>query len=162
MATDIFIKLDGIDGESTDDKHKEWIEVLSCSIGASQSGSGTVSSAGNLNTARADWSDFSFTHYLDLASPKLFEHCATGKTIRKVELHMNRAAGNKEVYQTFILSDVVVRSISQSGDQSADVPHESVALAFAKIEMTYKKYDTAGKNTGTMPFAYDLRTNQRA
>ena len=27
MAFDAFIKIDGIPGESTDEKHKEWIEV---------------------------------------------------------------------------------------------------------------------------------------
>ncbi|EBR8672703.1 type VI secretion system tube protein Hcp, partial [Salmonella enterica subsp. enterica serovar Heidelberg str. CFSAN001902] len=29
MAYDIFLKIDGIDGESMDDKHKNEIEVLS-------------------------------------------------------------------------------------------------------------------------------------
>ena len=29
MAFDGFIKIDGIPGESTDDKHKDWIEILS-------------------------------------------------------------------------------------------------------------------------------------
>ncbi|WP_353327541.1 type VI secretion system tube protein Hcp, partial [Chitiniphilus shinanonensis] len=27
MAFDAFIKIDGIPGESTDDKHKDWIEI---------------------------------------------------------------------------------------------------------------------------------------
>ena len=31
MAFDAFIKLDGIPGESSDDKHKDWIEILSFS-----------------------------------------------------------------------------------------------------------------------------------
>ncbi|GAB0954928.1 hypothetical protein KU15F63_41100 [Escherichia coli] len=30
MSYDIFLKIDGIDGESMDDKHKNEIEVLSC------------------------------------------------------------------------------------------------------------------------------------
>jgi type VI secretion system secreted protein Hcp len=29
MAFDAFIIIDGIEGESTDDKHRGWIEVLS-------------------------------------------------------------------------------------------------------------------------------------
>ena len=28
-AYDAFLKIDGIPGESTDDKHKDWIEILS-------------------------------------------------------------------------------------------------------------------------------------
>src|SRR6266566_4238767 len=33
MAVDMFIKIDGIKGESADDKHKEEIDVLSCCNG---------------------------------------------------------------------------------------------------------------------------------
>ncbi len=36
MAFDAFLKIDGIPGESTDDKHKDWIEVLSYGVGIQQ------------------------------------------------------------------------------------------------------------------------------
>lgn len=36
MAYDAFIKFDGIDGESLDAKHKNWVDVLSFSWGVSQ------------------------------------------------------------------------------------------------------------------------------
>ena len=39
MAVDMFLKMDGIKGESVDDKHKDEIDVLSWSWGMSQSGS---------------------------------------------------------------------------------------------------------------------------
>jgi bacteriocin-like protein len=32
-AYDAFLKIDGIPGESTDDKHKDWIEILSFNHG---------------------------------------------------------------------------------------------------------------------------------
>ena len=38
MAVDMFIKIGDIKGESTDDKHKDEIDVLSWSLGATQSG----------------------------------------------------------------------------------------------------------------------------
>ena len=43
MAFDCFLKIDVIPGECTDDKHKEWIEILSYSHGVSQLSSGSVS-----------------------------------------------------------------------------------------------------------------------
>ena len=46
MAFDAFIKIDGIPGESTDDKHKDWMEISTFSWGASQPASGTASYAG--------------------------------------------------------------------------------------------------------------------
>jgi len=33
MSFDAFIKIDGIEGESTDDKHQGWIEILHCEMG---------------------------------------------------------------------------------------------------------------------------------
>ncbi|GAO92520.1 hypothetical protein PSA5_07405 [Pseudomonas syringae pv. actinidiae] len=36
MAFDAFLKIDGIPGESLDDKFKDWIEILSYTHGATQ------------------------------------------------------------------------------------------------------------------------------
>ena len=46
MAFDAFLKIDGIPGESTDSKHKDWIEVLSYSTGITQPTSGSASTGG--------------------------------------------------------------------------------------------------------------------
>ena len=46
MSVDMFITLDGLKGESTDDKHAGWIEVLHYSHHMSQPVSTTKSSAG--------------------------------------------------------------------------------------------------------------------
>jgi polygalacturonase len=51
MAFDAFLKIDGIPGESTDDKHKDWIEILSYSFDIDQPSSATDSSAGGGNLA---------------------------------------------------------------------------------------------------------------
>ena len=59
MAFDAFLKIDGVPGESTDDKHKDWIEVLSYSTGVSQKSSGSASTAGGASAERADFQDFS-------------------------------------------------------------------------------------------------------
>ena len=46
MAFDCFLKIEGVPGESTDDKHGDWIELLSYSHGVSQPSSGAQSSGG--------------------------------------------------------------------------------------------------------------------
>jgi len=71
MAFDAFLKIDTIPGECTDDKHAEWIEILSFSHGVSQQVSGSVSSGGGRSAERCDHSDFSVVKTLDKASPKL-------------------------------------------------------------------------------------------
>src|SRR5215831_19006456 len=71
MPFDGFIKIDGIEGESNDSKHKNEIEILSYSWGVSQAITGTASSTGTFTGQRADFSALSFHHQLDKASPKL-------------------------------------------------------------------------------------------
>ena len=69
MAFDAFLKIDGIPGESSDDKHKDWIEILSFSHGLSQPASGSRSSGGAASAERCNHSDFSIVKTLDKASP---------------------------------------------------------------------------------------------
>jgi len=67
MAFDAFIKIDDIEGESTDDKYPGWIEVLDCGVGIKQKISRTASSAGGASAERADFHDFNVTKQIDIA-----------------------------------------------------------------------------------------------
>ena len=86
MAFDTFLKIDGIEGESTDDKHKGWIEILSYSWGESQMVSRTASSSGGGTSARVDMQDLSVVKTLDKSSPLICLACAEGKHIKEVTL----------------------------------------------------------------------------
>ena len=92
MAFDTFIKIEGIEGESTDDRHQGWIEVLHYQMGLSQKVSTTASSAGGGSTERATFQDFSFTKLLDKATPKLALACAAGTHIDKIVVEVCREA----------------------------------------------------------------------
>lgn len=163
MAFDAFMQLEGIKGESTDDKHKEWLEIQDYGFGASQDRSGSASSAGNLSSARVSIQDFTFSHNLDLASPKLFEYCCTGQVIPKVTVTLNRSGGEKTKYMEYKLTDVLVSSISRGGSSQSgeDVPTECVTLAFGKLEMTYTKIGVDGKVAGNASAGWDLKANKK-
>jgi type VI secretion system secreted protein Hcp len=104
MAFDAFVKIDGIEGESTDDKHAGWIEVLACDAKVSQRVSSTASSVGGASAERADFSDFSFVKELDKASPKLALACAGGTHINTIIIEFCRSGTDKV---TFIFGAVV-------------------------------------------------------
>ena len=53
MAFDSFILIDGIEGESTDQKHADWIEVVAFGLGVRQKIVTTASSAGGASAERA-------------------------------------------------------------------------------------------------------------
>lgn len=59
---DAFIKIDGVEGESTDDKHSGWIEVIRYGMGVKQTVSTTASSAGGATAERVDFDSFAFSN----------------------------------------------------------------------------------------------------
>ncbi len=163
MAFDAFLKIDGIPGESTDDKHSEWIEILSFNHGITQPISVTRSSAGGATAERADHQDFSITKFLDKASPKLALHCCDGTHIGEVKLELCRAGGDKLKYMEYKMSNVIVSSFSPSGSPGAeDLPVEQVAFNYGKIEWTYTQQKRAdGSGGGNVAHGWDLQKNKK-
>ncbi len=162
MAFDAFLKIDGIDGESTDDKHRDWIEVLSYSHGVSQLGSGSVSKGGELRTERCEHEDFVVIKHLEKSTPKLNLYCSGARQIKEVKLELCRAGGNREVYMVYKLEDAIITSVRSSGTADArDLPTESVSFAYGKITWTYNETDhKTGAKKGTIEHDWNLRTNK--
>jgi len=156
---DMFLKIDGVEGESPDGKHKGEIELLSFSYGATQPGS--AGHGGGSGIGKVQVQDFHFSKYLDKASPKLFEFCATGKHTPKVVLTCRKAGGEQQEYLKLTLSEVIVSSIQNSGSGGDSLPTESVTLNFSKIEIEYKGQDEKGNLTGVVKAGWDLSKNQK-
>jgi type VI secretion system secreted protein Hcp len=155
MASDIYIEIDGIKGESTDANHKGQIEVLSWSWGVSQTG--TMARGGGGGAGKANVQDFQFVHRYDKASPNLFVHCATGKHIPKATIVQRKAAGDKSLdFLTWKLSDIIISSVSSSANGNGEIPVESVSLNFRKIEVLYKEQGPDGKSVSEAPGGYDV------
>jgi len=163
MAFDCFLKIGTIPGECTDDKHKEWIEILSFSHGLSQPGSGSVSSGGARSAERCDHQDFSVVKTLDKASPKLALACCNGEHIASIKMELCRATGNKSKYMEYDLSDVIVASARPGGSAQGGeaLPLEEVSFNYGKIEWIYTESDhKTGKPKGDVKAHWDLVTNK--
>ena len=143
-----YLKFDGVDGEATDAKHKEWIEVLSFSQSIHRGDSG--SSAGF--SAGAVFEDIVITKELDKSSPKLAESVATGKHIPKVEFELTSSAGT---YYKYELTNVMVTSYSISGDAD-ERPTEQISLNFEEIKTTYTKYGADGSKKGNVEYTWNV------
>jgi type VI secretion system secreted protein Hcp len=136
MAADIYLKIDGIPGESTDSEHKDWIEVQSFNHGITQNASATAASAGGGTTARTEHQDYSITKLIDKASPKLYEAASNGKHIKTVTIEMFRASGDKRVkYLEVNMEQAIISHVSPGGGH--DFPSESVSFSYGTIKWTY-------------------------
>jgi type VI secretion system secreted protein Hcp len=164
MPFDAFIKIDGIPGESTDDKHKDWIEALSFSSGVSQPTAGSASTGGGAAAQRANFSDFSFVKTLDKSSPKLALACADGTHIKEITLELCRAGGSDKVkYYEIKMSNSIISSYRPGGSSQGgeNLPLEEISINYGKIEWTYIQQKRAdGSGGGQVAGGWDLMANK--
>lgn len=158
MAFDAFIKIDGIDGESTDNQHNGWIELLSCGVTVSQKVSNTASSAGGASAERADFSDFSFIKQIDSSSPKLTLACAAGTHINNIVIEFCRAGTEKIKFLEYKLSNCIISRVEMVAQ--GDFPVEKVTINFGKIRWAYMRQNRQGGGVmGNIAAGWDRQRN---
>lgn len=159
MAVDMFLKIDGIPGESTDNNHKDEIDVLSYNWGESQPAP-PASSAGGTAAGRVAMQDFHFAMRINKASPKLFLACASGAHIRNAILTVRRSGGNPVEFLKWTLTDVTVGSYqTATGAPAGEPPLEQISLRFAKIEVEYRPMKPDGSLDAPIKAGWDLQAN---
>lgn len=138
-ASDYLLEIEGIKGESTDDKHRDTIEIESFSWGATNSGS--VAKAITLSLGKR----------IDKSSPQLFLACAKGEHIPQATLVCRKSGGGgKQDYYVITFSDILVSSYQSgggggSGGTADTIPTDQISFNYAKIKIEYTRYDDAGQ-----------------
>ena len=149
MAVDMFLKIDGIQGESRDSKHKGEIEILSFSWGVSNSG-GQVGGGGG-GAGKVTMQDFSIVKQLDTTSPEFLERACRGEHIGSALLTLVRSGGGKSDQQEYLkikLSDVLISSYSTGGSNST-LPAEQVTFTFQTADVSAADGNGGWKSGGT-------------
>ncbi len=160
MAYDIYMQVQGIKGDSTDQMHKDWIEVLSYNHEVLQD-AGALNASGDYVGGKASHKDFVINKRLDKSTPTLFLYCCTGRRIQQVKLEICRAMGDKTPFMKYTFKNVIVASVKPEGMQNADdiLPRETISLRYTQIELEYTETDptSGGKKGGAIKCSYDLR-----
>jgi type VI secretion system secreted protein Hcp len=149
-SADIFLKLDGIAGESTDDQHKGEIDVESFAFSAKRT------------TGRVTLSPLRVLKVFDASSPKLMQDAASGHHIKSGVLTFRRSGDPDGVeFLTYKLSDVVVSSYEQGGanpdKRTLGSLEDEVGLSPAKVQVTEKTVDASGKAGPVVTASFNLR-----
>ena len=155
---DYFLKIAGVDGESTDDKHKGEIEVLSWSWGITQSG--TMAHGGGGGEGKANFNDFNFTHHIDKASPVLMKACATGEHIKEATITVRKAGKGQQEFLIIKMADIIITGVAPSGAGDGAATAEHVAIQFAKVDLEYKPQKQDGSLDAGVHFKYDIKGNK--
>ena len=159
MAVDYFLKIEGIKGESRDDKHKDQIDILSYSWGATQSGSPGF--GGGAGAGKVQFQDFHFTTRVGTASPQLFLGCATGEHFKSAILTTRKAGGAQQDFLIIKLNDVLVTSYQNGGASGGDVPTDQFSLNFAQINYEFKEQKEDGSLVPGSSGGWDIKANEK-
>jgi type VI secretion system secreted protein Hcp len=158
MAVDVFLKLGDVKGESKDAEHKGEIDVLSWSWGISNSAD--VRSGGGAGAGKANFSDLSFMHSLDKASPVLMKACTMGDHFAEGTLVARKTGKGQQEYLIVKMKEVFVTSVQPSG--SSEHPMESVSLVFGHVDLEYKPQKEDGSLDAGVHFVYDIKQHKDA
>jgi len=159
MAVDYFLKIQGIEGESHDAKHKNEIDVLSFSWGETQTG--THAGGGGGGAGKVSMQDFHFVMKTNKASPKLLLACANGEHIKEATMVCRKAGKDQQDFMKIKFSDLLVSSYQTGGSSTSDeIPMDQISLNYAKIEYEYRQQQPDGTLGGPIKAGYDLKQMQ--
>ena len=157
MATDIFIKLGTLKGESQDDKLKDWIDVLAWSWGASHSGD--AHAGGGSSSGKVSVHDFSFTKSLDISSTKSVLALCQGKHFDKIEFKARKSGESPLVFLEYTFEHCLLTSYQTGGSHGESGVTENLSFGFAKMKMKYSKQGKDGKSEADDTIGFDVKAN---
>lgn len=159
MATvDFFLKIDGIQGESQDSKHKGEIELESFSWGDAQTSPGRDGGAGG----KVAFKDFRFMMRVNKASPQLFLASASGEHLKLAVLTARKAGGDQSEFLKYTFTDLLVSSYQTEGSTSSEEPYpiDQVSFDFGRIEVEYRPQKPDGTMDAAVKAGWDLKSSR--
>jgi type VI secretion system secreted protein Hcp len=170
---DIFVKLDGIDGESTVRGHENETVVLSYEQSVDHPAPPLT--GGAAATGRATFSGVRFRKPVDKGSIPLLLASAAGSHIRDARFTFRRPGTGLDFYKV-ILGEVLVTHVVQragvgvqypldfntltSGADSAGFLDE-VTLSYTKIQWEYQPISPTGAPAAVVKGGWDLKLNKK-
>jgi type VI secretion system secreted protein Hcp len=158
---DIILKVDGITGESLDDKHKGEIQLDSFAWDAENST--TIGSAtGGAGAGKVRFGAFSCKKRYDKSSPPLFTYLSGGTHFKEVKLTVRKAGGGQQEYLIWKLGTVFLTKVAMSSDATdPGIVYESLHMVFAKMAMEYREQRADGSLGPSVKQGWDQVANKK-
>ena len=156
---DIFLKIDGsrqgpIKGGSSDDQHKDEIDVSTWTWGMSGNYDAFMTAKG-----RTTMEELVITKYLDSASTALMSALRNNESIKSAVLTVRKAGGDKPVeYLRIVLENARITALHAVGGAGGDAPAvcEEVRIGYQKIRVEYQPQGSSGGSRGASTFEADV------
>lgn len=152
-AADMFLKIDGIEGESTDLRNRGSSDVISWSWGientATSAGAGSGAGSG-----KSCIKGIAITKYVDSATPRLITNVSNGAHAPKAVLKVRRSGGDRSATDFFVITmtNVIVSAHQVGGSVGDDRLTESIILNFELVDGVYTKQNADGSFSSGIPW----------
>ena len=158
-ATEYFLALDGIKGESKAVGHVDEIDLEAFGWGEFASGAGGAGGGGG--SGKVTIQDVHVVARLNRASPALMLACAQGKHLKDATLTGRRTGPAKQDFLVIRFEDVVITSYNVAGAEAdGGSPTDQVSFAFARIRIEYKPQKQDGSLGPAVKAGWDAKLNK--
>lgn len=160
MATDMFLSIDDIKGDSQDSVHRQQMEIVGwqwriVQSASSHAGVGSGSGKAAVHDVRVD-------KYLDRGLPNLTKLCCSGKHFKKAKLTVRKAGGSAVEYFTLEMHDGLVSGVYLGGAHRQTQVKETVTLNFASFTVTYTPQTKSGARGAAIAASWSIAKNAPA
>ncbi|GLX77113.1 protein hcp1 [Thalassotalea insulae] len=133
-----FMKIKGVEGESTDTSHQGEIDVLAWRWGAHRSvelksGRGDSPKIGKTIGSM----EINFAKLVDTTTPVLMQACANGEHIDEAVLTVRKAGEEPVEYYVITMKKVMVTSVATSSADETQPLMEEIVLNFREVDVHY-------------------------
>lgn len=153
MVVDYYLRIDGVQGESTEKDHAGWIELYSYAWGAQVT---TNAGAGGAATGRATVDAVVVTFRLGRMSPQLFNLVVNGRRAQSATLHGVRTRDRPQKVVELEMANVTVTSYDSSA-AAGDGATDSIALRFGSVTYSFWPQNEDGTVGAAVVAAWDAR-----
>lgn len=158
MALDMFMRIEGVNGESKDSNHKNWTDIQSFKWGAEQPGS--MSTGGGGGAGKVNFDDLIVVAAIDKAAPTVLKNCAVGQHLSKVEISVCKAGGAQVEYSRTTLEDVLITAVKFVGTQENESLMMEYSFQAAKVKNQYWEQNDKGSKGAEVQMAFNVKENR--
>lgn len=158
MSVDMYMKVEGADGESQDSNHKGWTDIVSFQWGVTQPGS--MATGGGGGAGKAAFQDLTVIARIDKCMPAVMKHCATGKHLGQIEISVCKAGGSQVEYEHITLSEVLATNVSITGAHDDEFVMVHYSFQAARVKNQYWIQTAQGGKGAESQFGYNVKENK--
>ena len=157
----IYATMGKFQGSVTAEGFKDHIECTSFSFSGGRHVSMEVGTGQDREGTKPFMTELVLCKKLDKSTPHMWMGSLVGKSIDKVEVKCIKTADEGlEQYMVYTLEDVLVSNYDISANSGPD-GHETISLAYNKIEMKYQPRMSDNTLGSPIPAGYDIKTGKK-